>query len=109
MPARVHKLLIHGAEIIRSLELPIGAYSEKACNKKCDAARCPLRREEADTLHHVLLRCPALMATRLRVTGYIHPTYEEALSGAYVAAAGRGQVAPKPRGFAATAVITYCH
>lgn len=30
MPASLHKLLMHGAEVIRSLMLPIGAYSEEA-------------------------------------------------------------------------------
>ena len=30
MPATVHKVLIHGADVIASLELPIGAYSEEA-------------------------------------------------------------------------------
>ena len=30
MPASIHKLLIHRAEVIRSLPLPIGAYSEEA-------------------------------------------------------------------------------
>ena len=30
MPASLHKLLIHGADVIRSLLLPIGSYSEEA-------------------------------------------------------------------------------
>ena len=30
MPATVHKVLLHGADIIASLELPVGAYSEEA-------------------------------------------------------------------------------
>ena len=30
MTATVHKILIHGADVIASLELPIGAYSEEA-------------------------------------------------------------------------------
>ena len=30
MPASLHKLLVHGAKVIRSLMLPIGAYSEEA-------------------------------------------------------------------------------
>ena len=30
MPSAVHLVLIHGADIIDSLELPIGAYSEEA-------------------------------------------------------------------------------
>ena len=30
MPCSLHKLLIHGADVIRSLLLPIGAYSEEA-------------------------------------------------------------------------------
>ena len=30
MPASVHKILVHGADIIDGLELPIGAYSEEA-------------------------------------------------------------------------------
>ena len=30
MPASVHKILVHGADIINGLELPIGTYSEEA-------------------------------------------------------------------------------
>ena len=30
MACAVHHILIHGADIIESLELPIGAYSEEA-------------------------------------------------------------------------------
>ncbi|XP_043212634.1 uncharacterized protein LOC122376759 [Amphibalanus amphitrite] len=43
---------------------------------------------EADTPQHVLLRCPALMATRHRLLGSINPDLEEVRSGAIVAALG---------------------
>ena len=45
-------------------------------------------REEADTPGHVLLRCPALMRTRLRLLGTISPTLEEVRSAVVVAALG---------------------
>ena len=43
-------------------------------------------REEADTPHHILLRCPALMATRHRLLGTISPSAEDARSAAAMAA-----------------------
>ena len=70
----------------------------------------PLCKEEADTPHHVLLRCPALMATTIRVTGFIHPTYEEARSGAYVAALAaeaRWHLSREPS--RRHSVTPYCH
>ena len=57
-------------------------------SQSCRAAFCTMCREEADTPHHILLRCPALMTTRFRITGFIHPTMAEARSSTYVAALG---------------------
>ena len=39
MPSSLHKLLIHGADVIRSLLLPIGAYSEEAHEARNKHAR----------------------------------------------------------------------
>ena len=39
----------------------------------CPASRCLVCREEADSPAHVLLRCPCLAGTRLRLLGSIHP------------------------------------
>ena len=45
----------------------------------CEAARCPLCGEEADTPQHILTTCPGLMGVRLRLpaVGNILPTPEE--------------------------------
>ena len=51
--------------------LPVAACPQCA-EKRCPAALCAVCREEADTPEHVLLRCPALAGTRLRLTGNIH-------------------------------------
>ena len=58
------------------------------CNEnKCKAALCPLCKEEADTPDHILLRCPALMGLRFRLTGSIHsPSREIRRSTSYIAA-----------------------
>ena len=61
----------------------------QGCNDlHCRAGWCLLCREEADTPEHILLRCPALMGLRLRLTGHIHPTLEEARRDDVVAALG---------------------
>ncbi|KAF0295398.1 Gag-Pol polyprotein [Amphibalanus amphitrite] len=50
-----------------------GVRCEQCNNHGCPAAQCPICKEEADTPRHVLARCPALMGTRMRVLGSIHP------------------------------------
>ena len=54
----------------------IGRFPVAACpqcaEKRCPAALCAVCREEADTPEHILLRCPALAGTRLRLSGSIH-------------------------------------
>ena len=52
----------------------------------CPAGRCIVCREEADTPHHILLRCPALMERRLRRLGTICPTPQEVRDDGEVAA-----------------------
>ena len=54
----------------------------------CEAARCPLCGEEADTPRHILLTCAGLVGVRLRipVVGNILPTTEEVRRGDIVAA-----------------------
>ena len=59
----------------------IGKNPSRQC-PQCDDPRCPAGlctacREENDTPAHVLLRCPALMALRHRLTGGINLTTEE--------------------------------
>jgi hypothetical protein len=55
-----------------------------ACNdQECSAALCPLCEEEADTPAHILLRCPALMGLRFRLTGSIHTPTSETLRSIY--------------------------
>ncbi|KAF0295731.1 Ribonuclease H [Amphibalanus amphitrite] len=59
----------------------------EGCNDdRCDGARCPICGEEADRPAHILLRCPALMRTRLQLTGSIHPDLEEVQETRVVAA-----------------------
>ena len=53
---------------------------------QCEAARCPICREEPDKPDHVLLRCPALMQLRHRITGHINIIEEEARATDVVAA-----------------------
>ena len=57
-------------------------------DRRCNAARCTVCREEADTPGHILLRCPALMRLRHRLLGNINPSPEETRSGDIVAALG---------------------
>ena len=44
--------------------------------RNCPAARCIVSREEADSPRHILLRCPSLAGTRLRLLGSIYPPPE---------------------------------
>ena len=39
MPAGVHKLLVHGTDIMRSLPLPVGMLSEEAQEKRIKESR----------------------------------------------------------------------
>ena len=57
-------------------------------NTDCEAARCPLCGEEADTPRHILLTCPGLMGVRLRIPaiGNILPAPEEVRRSDVVAA-----------------------
>ena len=57
-------------------------------SKSCRSGWCAACKEEADTPGHILLRCPALMGTRLRHLGNINPTEEEVRSSGVVAALG---------------------
>ena len=59
---------------------------EQCPSRRCDAARCVVCREEADTPQHVLIRCPALIRTRHRLLGTISPGMED-VRGAEVVAA----------------------
>ena len=61
---------------------------EQCSNKKCAAGKCVICGEEADTPEHILLRCPALMGTRLKHLGNINPRPEEMRSSGVVAALG---------------------
>ena len=54
--------------------------------RNCPAARCIVSREEADSPGHILLRCPSLAGTRLRLLGSIYPP-PEAMRDADVVAA----------------------
>ena len=55
----------------------IGRHPTRNCQQcgdlRCPAALCEVCRGEADTPTHVLLRCPCLAGTRLRLFGTIHP------------------------------------
>ena len=70
----------------------IGRSPSAACAQcrdlLCEAARCPLCGEEADTPRHILLTCPGLMGVRLRTpaVGNILPTPDEVWRSDVVAA-----------------------
>ena len=71
----------------------IGRNPDPGCDQcrdeACRGGRCPLCGEAADTPQHILLRCPALMELRFRMTGSIRcPSREEARDSDYVAAMG---------------------
>ena len=55
-------------------------------NLRCPAASCRACGEAADTPHHILLECPALMGLRLRHLGTIFPAPEEVRIDEVVAA-----------------------
>ena len=57
-------------------------------DKRCPAALCLVCREEADTPEHILLRCPALIATRFRRLGTIVLSLEDVRGDDVVAALG---------------------
>ena len=56
----------------------------------CPAALCAVCREETDTPTHVLLGCPCLAGTRLRLFGNNHPHPRQLRDGGAVAALARG-------------------
>ncbi|KAF0300921.1 hypothetical protein FJT64_026689 [Amphibalanus amphitrite] len=70
----------------------IGRSPSAACAQcrdlLCEAARCPLCGEEADTPRHILLTCPGLMGVRLRIPAVrnILPTPDEVWRSDVVAA-----------------------
>ena len=72
----------------------IGRLPTPACRQcdkhDCKAAYCRVCREERDTPEHVLLRCPCLAGTRLRLFGTIHPEATRLRGGGDVAALARG-------------------
>ena len=56
----------------------------------CPAALCRVCREEPDTPEHVMMRCPRLAGTRLRLFGTIYPETRQLRDGGAVAALARG-------------------
>ncbi|KAF0297293.1 Retrovirus-related Pol polyprotein from type-1 retrotransposable element R1 4 [Amphibalanus amphitrite] len=70
----------------------IGRSPSAACARcrdlLCEAARCPLCGEEAETPRHILLTCPGLMGVRLKIpaVGNILPTPDEVWRSDVVAA-----------------------
>ena len=57
---------------------------------ECPAALCEVCWEEADTLTHVLLRCPCLAFTRLYLYGTRHPGPTQLRDSGALAALARG-------------------
>ena len=49
----------------------------RCSERDCPASRCIICREEADSPGHILLRCPSLAETRLRLLGSIYPLPED--------------------------------
>ena len=73
---------------------------EQCNNKGCPAALCTVCREEADTPEHVLLRCPSLAGTRLRLGGNIHLDKQQLRDDGLVAALASGFIRHKePNGY----------
>ena len=72
----------------------IGRHPTSACqqcsNLRCPAALCLVCREGPDTPAHVLLECPCLAGTRLRLFGNIYPDPTQLRDGGAVAALARG-------------------
>lgn len=76
MPASVHKILIHGADIIRSLSIPIGLLSEEAQearNKEFKKSRedhtrkCSRIDSNMDLLHILLISSDPYISSLRRV------------------------------------------
>jgi hypothetical protein len=59
---------------------------EQCNDHNCPAALCSVCQEEADTPRHILLRCPALMHSRLRLLGSMCPSEEDVRSSDVIAA-----------------------
>lgn len=88
MPPSVHKVLIHGANIIKSFELPIGWYSEEAQeanNKIFRLARSNFSRmtdrvlTNKDTFRYLLLNSDPLLASLRKTAEKRHkPLIKEA-------------------------------
>ena len=76
----------------------IGRHPTPACRKcdlpNCKAAYCQVCREERDKPEHMLLRCPCLTGTRLRLFGTLHPAVTRLQGGGAEAALVRGYVRP---------------
>ena len=72
----------------------IGRRPTEACvqcdDLTCEAALCEVCREGPDTPHHVLLECPCLTGTRLRLFGTDCPDVSRLRDGGAVAALARG-------------------
>ncbi|XP_043219375.1 uncharacterized protein LOC122380354 [Amphibalanus amphitrite] len=64
------------------------SIAKEASNLAQDQAPIDVQTAHRAAARHVLLRCPALMATRHRLLGSINPDLEEVRSGAIVAALG---------------------
>ena len=90
----VHQLRAGHWGMARSYLHRIGRHPTQRCQQcsdmGCPAALCEVCREEADTPTHVLLRCPCLAGTRLRLFGNIHPHPTQLRDGGAVAALARG-------------------
>ena len=78
MPASVHKLLIHGAEIIKHALLPIGQLSEEAQETKHkdfkkfrnnNTRKCSRQASNEDTFHRLLLTSDPYISS-LRIKSY---------------------------------------
>ena len=85
----------------------IGRHPTRDCQQcgdlKCPAVLCEVCREEADTPTHVLLRCPCLAGTRLRVFGTIHPDRTQLRDGGAAATLARGYLHHRePMGYGRT-------
>ena len=81
MPPSVHKVLIHGANIIKSFDLPIGCYSEEAQeanNKIFRLARANFSRmtqrifTNEDTFKYLLVNSDPLLASLRKITEKKH-------------------------------------
>ena len=77
----------------------IGGHAPRNCQQctdlECPAALCEVCQEEADTPIQVLLRCPCLAGTRLRLFGTIYPDPTQLREGGAVAALVRSHLLQK--------------